>query len=266
MEFTPCRFVEMKASAMARRCPMLKQRLRTYKLSGMCQSVDERLSYAEKNHLSYGALLELLLEDEDQNRKTNNFKKRAQKSKLPTMKTLEDFDFSFQPSINKRSINDCATCQFISEKKNIVFVGNPGVGKTHLSLALGHRALAKGFSVLFTAVSDMLHALHTSKADNSYHQKMKLYTEPQLLILDELGFKKIPPYSADDFFEVISRRYEKGSIILTTNKMFEQWSEILGDQLLSQAITDRIVHYSTIFKIDGKSFRAKAIPKEGASR
>lgn len=120
----------------------------------------------------------------------------------------------------------------------------------------------KGYKVLFTQVSEMLHSLNASKADNTYYQKLDYYTAPDLLVLDELGFKKLPGYSADDFFEIISKRYERGSIIITTNKPFEQWSDIFADATLASAIQDRIIHYSTVIKINGQSYRAKNIKKE----
>ena len=182
---------------------------------------------------------------------------------MPAYKTIEDFNFSFQASIDKKAINDAMTCNFIQEKKNIVFIGNPGTGKTHLSIAIGINALKKGFKVLFTSVSEMLQNLNASKADNSYNQKVSCYLAPDLLILDELGFKKVPDYSADDFFEIISKRYEKGSVIITTNKTFEQWGDIFADSILASAILDRIVHYSTIFKINGNSYRARNLKKGG---
>jgi DNA replication protein DnaC len=240
----------------------LKTKLRNFKLSGIYNSFEERINYAKDNHLSYQDFLALLLEDEENNRKDNSYKKRYSKAKLPAHKTIKDFDFSFQPSIDKRAINDALTCTFITENKNIVFIGNPGTGKSHLSISIGINALMKGYKVLFTSVSDMLQTLHTSKADNSYYKKVDLYLEPHLLILDELGFKKLPTYSADDFFEIISKRYEKGSIIITTNKPFEQWGDIFSDNILAQAITDRIVHYSMLFKINGPSFRTKSLKKE----
>lgn len=239
----------------------LKTQLRQFKLSGIYQSFEERIAFAQEKSLSYTDFLSLLLEDEANNRKDNSYKKRCGKSKFPTFKKLEDFDFSYQPSIDKRIINDAATCHFISEKKNLVFIGNPGTGKTHLSIAIGIKALQKGYKVLFTTTAAMLHDLHTSKADNSYHKKLTYYLAPDLLIIDELGFKKIPQHSADDYFEIISRRYEHGSVIITTNKPFEQWGDIFADNILASAILDRIVHYSSIIKVNGPSYRQKNLKK-----
>ncbi|RKY35377.1 MAG: AAA family ATPase [Candidatus Omnitrophota bacterium] len=241
----------------------LKSRLKDFKLSGIYNSLEERLRYAQDKTLGYNEFLEILLEDEFNNRRENSYRKRYCKAKLPAYKSVEDFDFAFQPSIDKRVINDCLTCNFIKTRRNIVFIGNPGTGKTHLSISLGLQALKKGYKVLFTSVSEMLNALHMSKADNSYYQKIQQYLAIDLLILDELGFKKLPEYNVSDFFEIISKRYEHGSVIITTNKLFEQWGDIFTDSVLASAILDRIVHYSTIIKINGQSYRARNLKKGG---
>jgi len=240
----------------------INSRLKDFKLAGILANLNERLTYAKESDLSYTDFLELLLEDEENNRRDNSYKKKYLLAKFPSHKTIEEFDFSFQPSIDKKIFNDSLTCHYIRESNNIVFIGNPGTGKTHLATILGIQAIRKGYKVLFTSVNEMLQNLHISKADNSYYKKLNFYLEPKLLILDELGFKKIPNYSSDDFFEVIAKRYEHGSLIITTNKPFEQWVDIFGDHILSQAILDRVVHHSIIFKINGQSYRTKNLKKQ----
>lgn len=235
----------------------LLARLKDFKLSGMANNVEARIEYANSSSLSCQQFLELLCEDEYSNRQDNNYKKRFLKARLPSLKKIEDFDFSFQPSIDKRAINDAITCDFIARKKNIIFIGSPGTGKTHLSISLAIKALTRNYKVLFTSVAEMLYKLHISKADNSYYKRLGEYVKPDLLVLDELGFKSLPDYSAGDFFDVISKRYETGSCIITTNKDTEQWSDIFTDSVMTDAIRDRLMHHSRIFKITGASYRSK---------
>lgn len=237
----------------------LLSRLRSFKLAGIVNNLETRINYANNNSLSYQQFLELICEDEYNNRTDNNYKKRFAKAKIPAVKKIEDFDFSFQPSIDTKLINDALTCGYIERKKNVIFIGSPGTGKTHLAIALAFQALHKGYEVMFTTVTEMLYKLHISKADNSYYKKLQEYLSPDLLVLDELGFKKLPDYSGTDFFDVISKRYEKGACIITTNKAFEQWGDIFADNVLSSAILDRIVHHALTFKITGPSYRSKDI-------
>lgn len=240
----------------------LRKTLRDFKLAGMLMTLEERIAYANDKQLSYQQFLEFLCEDEANNRKDNSYKKRYIKAKLPAHKTIEDFDFAFQPSLDKKLINDALTCQFIKEKRNIIFIGNPGTGKSHLSTAIALRALSKNFKVIFITVAELLYQLHIAKADNSYYKKLNEYLTPDLLVLDELGFQKFPQYSVDDFFEVISKRYEKGSLIITTNQPFDQWSTIFGDTILAEAILDRVIHHSIVFTIKGPSYRSKVVKKK----
>ena len=229
--------------------------LRNFKLSGMVNSLSERLSYAQNNKLGYQEFLSLLCEDERSNRRDNNYRRRKNAAKLPVSKRIEDFDFAFQPSIDAKLINDLAVCGYIKNKENVILIGDSGTGKTHLAIALANQALGREYSVYFTTVSEMLYNLHIAKADNSYHKKLKQLVDYDLLILDELGFKQLPKYSADDFFNVISKRYESKSTIITTNKDFNDWHEIFSDELLSRAIIDRVMHHAYILNIKGKSYR-----------
>lgn len=236
--------------------------LRAFKLSGMAFSLEERLIYAQTNKLSYKDLLELLCEDEKSTRKDNNYKRRKNAAKLPSIKRLEDFDFSFQPTIDQKTIADLATCQFINAKENIILVGQSGTGKTHLAISFAIKALSKEYSVYFTTVSDLLYNLHIAKADNSYPRKLKQIVNYDLLILDELGFKQLPKYSSDDFFAIISKRYEHKSTIITTNKEIEEWNDIFDEEVLTRAIVDRLMHHASIFNIRGKSYRMKKFKKQ----
>lgn len=239
----------------------LLKSLRGFKLAGMAFCVEERLLYARTNKLSYQELLELLCEDEKNNRKDNSYIKRKNAAKFPAIKKMEDFDFTFQPSIDERLINDLVTCQFIRTKENVILVGSSGTGKTHLAIALGLKALNKDYSVHFSTVSDLLHNLHISKADNSYHKKLKQFLNYDLLILDELGFKQLPKYSSDDFFNVISKRYENKSTIITTNKPIDEWNDIFDEEVLTKAIVDRVMHHVFLLNIKGKSYRMKKFNK-----
>jgi DNA replication protein DnaC len=233
----------------------LLEYLKEFKLSGMVKSLNERIVYAQNNKLGYQEFLGLLCEDEQDTRRDNNYKRRQSNAKLPVSKKIEDFDFAFQPSIEQKLINDLAICQFINKKENVILIGNPGTGKTHLAIGLAQKALQREYKVFYSTVSDMLYNLHISKADNSYHKKLKTIVEYDLLILDELGFKQIPKYSSDDFFNIIARRYESKSTIITTNKNFNQWNEVFGDEILTRAIIDRVIHHAYILEIKGKSYR-----------
>ncbi len=240
----------------------LYKQLKEFKLSGMVLTLEERLSYANSKKLPYQELLSLLCEDESDNRRDNNYKRRLIAAKLPAHKKLEDFDFSFQPGLDERLINDIATCKFIEDKNNLILIGDSGTGKTHMAIAFALKALAKEYKVFFTSTADMLYNLHIAKADNSYYKKLQILISYDLLILDELGFKSLPKYSADDFFNVISKRYENKSTIITTNKNFTNWNDIFEDEVLTKAIADRVMHHAITIYIKGQSFRTRKLKNE----
>ena len=235
----------------------IETKLRKLKLSGIVKSLELRNRYAIDNQLSYMEFIEQLLEDEMDNRKTNRMKKMQSKSKLAQNKNIEEFSFSYQPKLNKKSIYDLATCNYIEKGENIIFMGKPGVGKTHLANALGLEAIKQGYEVYFTDASLMLYELYKSRIEGRYEKTLRKYTKPDLLIIDEIGFKAMKKEAVDDFFEVIKTRYERRSIILTSNRNFEEWDKLFGDQVPASAILDRLLHHAHIFKLTGESYRIK---------
>ena len=239
-----------------------KERLKQLRLSAAILSLEDRNQYALDNKISYMDFLDLLLEDEWASRQSNAYRKRLQQSKLNEQKRLDNYDFSWQPDLDKPMVMDMAACRFIPEKQNIVLMGKPGVGKTHIANALGLEALKKGYQVIFTHANNLIDQLHRSKADGKYQSMLSKINRIDLLIIDELGFRKIPQNGLDDFFEIIRGRYETGSIIITTNRKFKDWGSLFGDSIMASAIIDRIVHHATIIKIDGDSYRIKDYKNE----
>lgn len=231
------------------------KKLRDFKLSGIIRTLPVRLEEAVSRNLSHSEFLDLLLEDEVNQRTENRRKRLYGSARLPFEKGLEDFDFTFQPSVKKAELLELSTCNFIGKRENIIFIGQPGTGKTHLSVALALKALGYGYTVLFTTVWEMITALEQSRADLSYHKKVQSYLKPDLLILDELGYKSMAETTVEDFFEIVSKRYEKGSIIITGNRTFGEWDRIFIDKTLTGAILDRLVHHCHIITIKGESYR-----------
>jgi len=235
----------------------IQKRLTALKLAGMKKTLEMRLQQAGGDAVSYTEFLSLLLEDEIQNRQDNKRKNLFRAAHFPFEKGIEDFDFTFQPSIKKREILELATGNFLQTTTNILFIGQPGTGKTHLSVALGIRALTLGKTVSFTTLWDMLDILNQSRADYSYAKKIQGYLKPDLLVLDELGYKSLSPQSVQDLFEVIARRYEKKSTIITSNRNISEWDKIFLDKTLTTALLDRLLHHCQVIEIKGESYRVK---------
>lgn len=236
---------------------VIEKQLRAFHLSGIAQTLEVRIKQAGEDNLGYAEFLGLLLEDETNKRADNKKSKLYKGARLPFEKGLEDFDFTFQPSIKKQEIMELATLRFLDKKANILFIGQPGTGKTHLSVALGLTALGHGKTVLFTSVWEMINQLNQSRADASYPKKMHAYLKPDLLILDELGYRSMAESTVEDFFEIVSKRYEKGSVIITTNRAINEWDKVFIDKTLTTAVIDRLLHHAQVIEIKGDSYRFK---------
>jgi len=235
----------------------LLQKIKKLNLAGIAKTADSRIEYAGRENLSHLEFLELLVNDEYMSRGSNRRARLMANARFSQHKTLEEFNFQYQPNLNRNQIYNLATCEFIRRKENIALIGEPGVGKTHISIAIGINAIDQGYAVLFTPLSDMLEDLYMSRADNSFRQKLKKYVQPDLLIVDELGLKKLNQTSVDDFYDVVSKRYEAKSTIITTNKPFDEWGHIFYDMQLASAILDRFVHHCNFVVIDGPSYRMR---------
>jgi len=233
------------------------RKLKDFRLSGITKNLDLRIAQAADDNLSYSEFLSLLLEDEENQRANNKKERLYRQAKLPFEKGIEDFDFTFQPSVKKKEILELSTCQFIQRHENIIFIGQPGTGKTHLSAALALKALGFSYQVLFTTVWDLINTLQQSRADFSYHKKVHQYLKPDLLILDELGYRSMAESTVEDFFEIVSQRYEKGSIIITSNRDYQSWDKIFIDKTLTGAVLDRLIHHCHTIIIKGESYRFK---------
>ena len=235
----------------------IEKKLKEYRLSGMIQTLEMRLQQATEDKLGYTEFLGLLLEDETNKRSDNKHARLYRGAHLPFEKDLEDFDFTFQPMLKKQDILELATLRFLDKKANILFLGQPGTGKTHLSVALALKALGYGKTVLFTSVWEMITQLQQSRADYSYQKKIQTYLKPDLLILDVLGYRSMAESTVEDFFEIVSRRYEKGSIIITTNRAVNEWDKVFIDKTLTTAVVDRLLHHCSVIEIKGESYRFK---------
>jgi len=216
---------------------------------------------AANTKLSYQEYLHRLLEQQVLSKIDRSINRKTQLACFPQVKRLEEFDFSFQPKINEKLIRELATLEFMNTAKNVLFIGAPGVGKTHLAISLGIKATQARKRVLFYTAEHLTQELAAAEVSGCLNKILDTLTRIDLLIIDELGYLSLTKQTAKLFFQLISKRYEKGSVIVTSNKPFEQWGEIFNDEVVAAAILDRLLHHSYPFLISGKSFRLKNINK-----
>lgn len=215
------------------------------------------LDLARREQWTYETLLERALAAELAGREQKATARRLKAARFPSKKTLDAFDFSFQPTLSERRLRELADLSFVRTCTNVIFLGPPGTGKTHLSLALADRALAAGHSVLFTTLAELAQALESASHPGLLRQRLRRYIAPSLLVIDEVGYTKLSSEQARHFFELVTARYEHGSIILTSNTSFAQWGNLLGDEVLATALLDRLLHHAEVIPINGRSYRMK---------
>jgi len=241
----------------------LEHYLKFLRLPGILLHYQDLADQATQKKLHYDEYLTLVLEAEVKRKQEVSIKTKVTTARFPYVKTIEQFDFSFQPSLNEKEIARLGSLAFIEAKGNVIFLGPPGVGKTHLAVGLGVKACMAGYRVLFLTAQKLLEELTIAKREGNLMGKILAYGRLHLLVIDEMGYMPINRDQANLLFQLIATRYEKGAIILTSNYNFDEWGSIFEDAVAAAAIIDRLVHHANIFYVNGSSYRLKDKLKKG---
>jgi DNA replication protein DnaC len=246
--------------------PALQQHAQTLRLSGLLSSLAMRLQEAEAHRLPYSQFLELVLQDELNVREQRTIARRNKAADFRELRSLDSFDFRFNPSVNRAQLYELAACHFIREQRDVLFVGPPGVGKSHLAQAIGAEAIKAGFIVLYRSVFDLVRELSSEATQLGESRLLNKYLKPDLLIVDDMGLKILPPKSGEILLEIIMRRYENRSTLMTSNRPIEEWGKLLSDVPAASAILDRLLHHAEVIAMSGRSYRLQDNINERATR
>lgn len=240
--------------------------LRKLRLSGLAGSLELRLQEAAGNRLSHLEFLELILQDELYVRQERLLARRVKAAGFRDLKTLDGFDFSFNPSINRKQVYELATGKFIDQARDLLLAGPPGVGKSHLAQAVAYEAIKAGRTAYYRSIFDVVGDMKEQEALAGTRKYLRHYLRPDLLIIDDMGIKQLPPQSGEYLFEVIMRRHENRSTIMTSNRPIEEWGKLIGDVPAATAILDRFLHHAEIINITGKSYRLGASARKSTTK